>query len=376
MGSAPAPEELTPEDCFSRSGRFSSGSVDPLTHSLLGASLGYAVFGRRLGRTAAAVGALAAFAPDADVFIRSASDPLLAIEYHRHFTHALAFAPVGAAVTASFWMLRARWRSQRLQLWACALLAYLSHGLLDAATSYGTQLLWPFSNHRSGFDVISIIDPPFTLWLAVGLFWSLRTKRLAGAIVALALSAAYLGFGVVQHERALAAQARLAVARGHAPERFEAMPTVGNNLVWRTLYVHAGQIYSDRLRVGWFSAPTVREGWALPLIEYGNLNDVEKARSAPQQSFPRFHWFSDGWVARSPGDATLLADMRYSLSSEAFDPIWGIRFTPPGAPTTVEWVNRTRERKIEPAELWREITGRDERYRPLPSARPPRAAKP
>ncbi|MEY4939563.1 MAG: hypothetical protein RIQ93_1298 [Verrucomicrobiota bacterium] len=349
--------------------------MDPLTHSLLGASLGYAVFSRRLGRTAAAVGALAAFAPDADILIRSASDPLLAIEYHRHFTHALAFAPVGAVITASFWLVRARWRSQRLELWACAFLAYLSHGLLDAATSYGTQLLWPFSNHRSGFDVISIIDPPFTLWLGIGLFWSLRRRRLTGAVVGLVLSVGYLGAGVLQHERALAAQEHLAASRGHRRERFEAMPTMANNVVWRTLYVHAGQIYSDRLRVSWFSAPTVREGWALPLVEYSDLTDAEKSRSAPQQSFPRFNWFSEGWVARRPGDATLLADMRYSLSSEAFDPIWGIRFTSPGAPTTVEWVNRTRERKIELAELWREISGQDARYRSLPSAPPRRATK-
>jgi inner membrane protein len=347
--------------------------MDPLTHALLGASLGYAGFGRRLGRTAAGVGALAAFAPDADVFIRSASDPLLAIEYHRHFTHALAFAPIGAAVTASFWLLRARWRSQRLELWTCALLAYLSHALLDAATSYGTQLLWPFSNHRSGFDVISIIDPPFTLWLGAGLWWSLRARRRTGVAVALALSAGYLALGTAQHERALAAQEQLAAARGHHRERFEAMPTMANNIVWRTLYVHGGKIYSDRLRVGWFSAPTVRAGWALPLVEFRDLTEAEKARSAPEQSFPRFNWFSEGWVARSPHDATLLADMRYSLSSEAFDPIWGIRFTPAGAPNTVEWVNRTPERKIALAELWREITGADERFQPLPPAPAPRA---
>ncbi len=39
--------------------------------------------------------------PDMDVLIRSASDPLLAIEYHRHFTHALAFIPVGGLIAAA-----------------------------------------------------------------------------------------------------------------------------------------------------------------------------------------------------------------------------------------------------------------------------------
>ena len=340
--------------------------MDPLTHSLLGASLGYAAFGRRLGRTAAGVGGLAAFVPDADIFIRSAADPLLAIEYHRHFTHSLLFAPVGAAVVASFWLIWPRWRDHFAALWVCALVAYFSHALLDAATSYGTQLLWPVSNHRFGFDVIAIVDPPFTLVLGLGLGWSLRSKRLRIATIALALAAAYLGLGALQHERALAAQQRLAASRGHAPQRAEAMPTLANNIVWRALYVHAGQIYSDRIRVGWFSAPTGREGWALPLVEERDLTTAERTRSAVQRSFPRFQWFSEGWVARSPNDPTVLGDMRYSLSTEAFDPIWGIRFTPPGAPTTVIWVNRSRDREIRPGELWREIVGQDEGYRPVP----------
>jgi hypothetical protein len=49
--------------------------------------------------------------------------------------------------------------------------------------------------------------------------------------------------------------------------------------------------------------------------------------------------------------------MRYSLSAEAFDPIWGIRFTPPGAPAEVEWINRSRERRIDLGGMWREIAG-------------------
>ena len=147
--------------------------MDPLTHSLLGASLGYAAFGRRLGRTAAGVGGLAAFVPDADIFIRSAADPLLAIEYHRHFTHSLLFAPVGAAVVASFWLIRPRWRDHFAALWVCALVAYFSHALLDAATSYGTQLMWPFTDERFGWDFIAVVDPAFTLALAIAVSFTI-----------------------------------------------------------------------------------------------------------------------------------------------------------------------------------------------------------
>lgn len=341
----------------------SSRHVDPVTHILLGASVGYAAFHRRLGRTAAFAGGLAAFAPDADVFIRSAADPLLAIEHHRGFTHALAFAPVGAAVVAALWLLRPAWRTRArwLPLWLCCTLAYLSHALLDAATTYGTQLLWPFSTLRTGWDVIAIIDPIFTLTLLVALVVALVRQRPKAADLGLALAALYIGFGVTQYYRARLTLRAVAAARGHAIERMELMPTLANNLVWRALYLHRGHIYSDRVRVGWFSAPTVRPGWSLPLVQQSDLTAPEVARNR-LRSFERFAWFSDHWVARSPADPSLLADMRYTLSAEAFDPIWGIRFTPPAAPTEVTWVNRSRERQVRPGEMWAEIIGRDARF--------------
>jgi len=335
--------------------------MDPITHVLLGASLGYAAFGKKLGRTAALAGGLAAFVPDADVFIRSASDPLLAIEYHRGFTHALVFAPVGAALVASLWVLRRRWRSQALTLWLCCLVAYVSHCLLDAATSYGTQLLWPFRDIRSGWDLISIIDPIFTLVLLAGLLGALVLKKQRFAMLALAFCAGYLVLGGVQHARASAAQKQLAVRRGHSFERLEVMPTLANNLVWRALYLHKGKIHSDRIRVGWFSGATVMEGWSLPLVTAAELTEAERNRNQ-HRSFERFNWFSEGWIARHPGDDSVLGDMRYTLTTEAFDPIWGIRFTAPDAPTEVNWVNRSRDRRISVADLWNEISGRNARH--------------
>jgi inner membrane protein len=340
--------------------------LDPVTHILLGANLAHAAFGRRLGRAAALAGGLAAFAPDIDVFIHSAADPLVAIAYHRGFTHSLAFAPIGAAVVAALWLARPAWRDRArwCALWAAATLAWLSHVLLDAATSYGTQLLWPFSTARAGWDLIAIIDPVFTLALLAGLVVALIRNTVRPALVALAFAAAYLGFGGMQHARAVAAQRALATQRGHAPVRFEVMPTLANNLVWRALYEHDGHIFSDRIRVGWFSAATVREGWSLPLVRAADLTPVEVARDR-RQSFARFAWFSDYWVARSPAEPALLADMRYTLSAEAFDPIWGIRFTAACAPTEVEWLNRSRDRRVNLADTWREITGADARFKPL-----------
>lgn len=335
--------------------------MDPITHTLLGASLGYAAFGKKLGRTAAVCAGLAGFVPDADVFICRAADPLVAVEYHRGFTHSLFFAPLGAAIVAGLWFMRQRWRSQALTIWLCCLLGYVSHCLLDAATSYGTQLFWPFSRHRASWDLISIVDPIFTGVLLGGLLLGWRQKNARWVMAALIFSAAYLVLGGIQQGRAAAVQASLAERRGHKIERFAVMPTLANNLVWRTLYECGGEIYSDRIRVGWFSGARIVEGWSLPVVKAQDLTADEQARNV-RRSFERFNWFSAGWVARKPTDPTVLGDMRYSMTSEAFDPIWGIRFCAAGLSTEVEWVNRSGDRRINASDLWREINGTDPRY--------------
>jgi hypothetical protein len=50
----------------------------------------------------------------------------------------------------------------------------------------------------------------------------------------------------------------------------------------------------------------------------------------------------------------LYGDVRYSLQTNAFDPIWGIRLHP-GQPLAVEWVSRTRDRQLRLSDLWSEI---------------------
>ena len=299
--------------------------MDPLTHALAGAAVGWAAGGRTIGRRAMLVGAAAGLLPDLDVLIRSAGDPLLAIEHHRGFTHSLLFVPVGGAIASLL-------GGGRRALLA-GILAYLTHPLLDAATTYGTQLFWPFSRYRVGLDIISIIDPLFTLIVLAGCIAALRGRaRLVHA--ALALAVVWLLLGYVQRERASAVQARLAAARGERVTRAAVFPTVGNTIVWRSLYETNGRLRMDRIRVPWLGEPGHVPGPTVPLAY----------RDDPD--FARFAWFSDGWVAPDPADPTLIGDARYSLHPDRYAPVWGIRLNP------TRWVNRSRERRVSLKELW------------------------
>jgi inner membrane protein len=58
------------------------------------------------------------------------------------------------------------------KLWRFSFLALFTHILLDAFTSYGTQLFLPITDWRVSFDSISIIDPVYTIPLLVGVLLS------------------------------------------------------------------------------------------------------------------------------------------------------------------------------------------------------------
>ncbi|HEX7154623.1 MAG TPA: metal-dependent hydrolase [Thermoanaerobaculia bacterium] len=327
--------------------------MDPITHALAGATLAWAATGHRVGRRALVVGAAAALLPDIDVVIRSAADPLLAIEHHRGFTHALVTVPFGGALAA---LPFTRGLDGRQRGWAVAggVLAYLSHPLLDAATTYGTRLFWPFSRYRVGLDVISIVDPIFTLLVLIAAIAAYKARRTT-VLVALALTVVLLAGGYVQRERATIAQKRVALARGDQLQRGAVFPTIGNTLVWRSVYqTGAGALRIDRIRVPWFRRAQYATVTTEPLVT------LEAAGADPnvRREFARFAWFSDDWLARAPGDPTVIGDARYSLRNDRYDPVWGIRLHP-GATPPVEWVNRTRNRDVGAAQLWREITGKD-----------------
>ena len=331
--------------------------LDPLTQGLLGAAAAQALFTRQLGRTAWIAGAIGGVLPDADVLIRSAADPLLAIEYHRQFTHSLIFIPIGGAIAATPLLFRAKNRGRRMLVTTAAIAGYATHGLLDACTTYGTQLFWPFSNRRVAWDSISIIDPLFTLVLLIAVIVAAVKRTAVPAVVGLLLCLAYLTAGAVQRDRAHEVQSLLAVSRGDTIVRGEVFPTVGNNIVWRSLYRSGDRFFVDRIRVPWWGSPSFTTGTSVERFDEFDLPESVRTDPRMLRDFRRFSWFSAEWTARAPDDPDVVGDVRYSLRTDSFDPIWGIRFHPGAEPPT-EWVNRTRDRDVGVGALWDEILGR------------------
>ena len=84
----------------------------------------------------------------------------------------------------------------RLYLWAG--LGYASHGLLDACTSYGTYLLWPLTEARYAWNWISVIDPVYSVPLAILLAVSVWRRSRCSLVLAWIWLVAYMSLGAVQ----------------------------------------------------------------------------------------------------------------------------------------------------------------------------------
>lgn len=302
--------------------------MDPLTQGLLGGVAAQAVLRKKVTPAVTIAGILGGMAPDLDVFIRSQSNPLLMYEYHRHFTHSLAFIPVGGALVGLLVWLLLRRKPPLAWMLVAAIAGFATHGLLDACTSYGTMLYWPFSRERVSWDNVFIIDPFYSLALLVGLVVSWRRRLGNAAIAALLVSTAYLGLGLYQHQRAEAFQAELARSRGHRLEQARVIPALGPHLVWRSLYLADGRLYVDALRVPYSGTARYWSGGSLPHFSSETLAQSLSPESRLAQDLKIFGWFTQGFIAQLESAPLELGDLRFSVLPQGLHPLWGIRVDP------------------------------------------------
>lgn len=303
--------------------------MDPVSQGALGAAAAQAIAGRDRLPLAGVLGGLAGMAPDLDVLIQSPSDPLLFLEYHRQFTHSLAFLPVGGLLCAAIAYPFVQSRLSFVQAFVYCLVGYATHGVLDGCTSYGTQLLWPFSDVRVAWNVVSVVDPLFTLPLLLLVGFAAFRRSPAVARVACAWALAYLLLGVAQRERAEWLGADVARRRGHDAARVHAKPAFGNLLLWKTFYEHEGRYYVDAVRLGF--APASFAGESTDRLDFERDLPWLEPGSQEARDVERFRRFSSEWVALDPDDPERIIDVRYSMVPNRIEALWGLRLDPDAA---------------------------------------------
>jgi inner membrane protein len=212
--------------------------MDSVTQAVLGAAVGQAVLGRKIGGKAAVLGAIGGTLPDLDIVLVPFLDGVDRISIHRGYSHSILFSVLMAFLMA--WILsRVKWTRgiAYTRLWLFAFLALFTHIMLDAFTAYGTQLFLPFSDYRVSFDSITIVDPVYSVPLLIGLllslfFYKTERKKAIANYLGLGISTLYLlvtllnKHGVEQHFTAALNE------QGVSFDKMLTVPVSAANLVW------------------------------------------------------------------------------------------------------------------------------------------------
>jgi len=295
--------------------------MDPVSQGAVGAAFAQSAAKKENIILIGFIGFLAGLAPDLDVLIRSEDDPILFLEYHRQFSHSLFFIPIGSFFVALFIFPFVRSLISLRMVYIASFLGYATHGLLDACTSYGTQLFWPFSDQRVTWNNISIVDPIFTVPIVILLAIAITKRKRIFSFIAIGWITFYLSLGFIQYERTLSAAMDLANSRGHNAERMTLKPSFGNLILWKSIYQHEETYYVDAIRT--VHSSTWCLGESIEMFDYQyHLPSLDKD-SQQAKDIERFRWFSQDYLGYDDKNS-LVTDIRYSMIPNQIAPMWGL----------------------------------------------------
>ena len=281
--------------------------MDIVTQIALGAAVGEATLGRKVGWRAPVWGGLCGLLPDLDVLWPFA-DPVSAFTWHRGYTHALAVLVLATPVVA--WAavrIHPATRPFRRGWLLLAFLALVTHPLLDCFTVYGTQNFLPFSDLPVGWSTIFIIDPAFSVPVILGVLAALvlaRERRLGHRLnhAGLALGVAWLALTLVikAHVDRVAGDSLAAGVTGYLTT-----PSPFNAVLWRVVAMTADGRYLE----GYYSLLDSE-----PRVSFVSRPDgherLEPLRS--EAAVARLMWFSRGFFSgRELGSGEIvISDLR------------------------------------------------------------------
>jgi inner membrane protein len=256
---------------------------------------------------------------------------------------------------------------ERRWIAAATTVGYATHALLDAFTSYGTMLWWPFADTRVAWNTIAIIDPIYPLLLAIGVWLAKRHLSATPARLALLLSSLYMVACYGQRIRVEAAHSKV-LAQEDARSRRYLFPGFITNTRWRGLAVDEETLTATGVVAPWFGPVKVRSGETVARFNPHNPPPemVDGPRSEEVENALRtLDWFAGDrlYIEAHEAGWWRLCDGRYSTRRHAFSGVFCWRLAPGDLENPVSQESRPRDPKAARALLpW----SRPEGYGPPP----------
>jgi len=284
--------------------------MDSITHIALGAIIGDAIAGRKIGKMAIVLGAVAQSLPDIDFLASSWMDTAHDVMAHRGITHSLLFVVVVALLFA--WIGRRRWHGANMSFgwwFFFAGLELFGHIFMDAFNAYGTGWFEPFSHYRVSFNILFVVDPFFSIWLGISLAALLFLKsrsRWRGFWIrfGLIMSCCYLYYCLLNKYRIDKWATESLHAHHIQYDRYFTTPTPLNNWLW---YIVAED--SAGFHTGYLSllAHTRKMQW-----NYFPRNDSLLHNLPAREDVRELLQFSQGYyTVEQWGDTLVFNDLRF-----------------------------------------------------------------
>lgn len=334
--------------------------MDSLTQIVLGASVGELVLGKKVGNKAMLYGAIAGTIPDLDTIVGNFIHPITAIEIHRGISHSILFSIVMAPLLGWLvWRLHKKKNEASWKDWSLLFFwGLFTHPLLDAHTTWGTQLFWPF-DLRLAYQNIFVVDPLYTLPFLVFLILAIRLprtslKRRRWNRIGLIVSSSYMvltlilkGFTFFKFTSALKEQ-------GISYLEIDTRPSAFNTILW-SANIDAGEHYLLAEYSLFDSQPITFK--SVPK-QHDLLGDLKNSTNVN-----RLIRIAEGWYAISEKEGELyFNDLRfgvYDMTAEDLSFVFSYRLveTPQGDITITEAERDTDAVKTVFGNLWARIWG-------------------
>lgn len=286
--------------------------MDSITQAALGAGIAGAMLGRRLGRKALIAGAVLGTLPDLDILI-DYGDPLSQMINHRGFSHSVF---VLTALSALLTWLVHRWRPRDgrvdWQMFLTIWLVLITHTLLDAFTSYGTQLWWPLRPTPASWSSIFIIDPFYTVPLLVPVLLALAlgpgTALRRAMAVAILMGGAYLLASLGFKHWAEARVAHHLDEHGIKHVDTFSAPQPFSILLWRVVVRTDGDDYIEAVTGVFDRRPP-------EFVRFASNTALSKAIDRPEY-IDGLRWFTGNWLRFDAIENQLIvSDLRMGIGS-------------------------------------------------------------
>ncbi|MEK6691959.1 MAG: metal-dependent hydrolase [Nitrospirota bacterium] len=214
--------------------------MDTITHGIAGAVIAKAGFSKRLGRIGTVAGIISAVIPDADFIFRFFGEESF-LRHHRGVGNSVFLMfPIAFLLTFIFNRF-----SKKRAFWTFFLLVLIEmagHNFLDLQTSFGTMLLYPFSDRRFSLDLVFIIDLYYTGLLIAGLVIAYLWKKKGEAISIFTLLTIilYTGLCAYNHSKSISLSKDFASNRNIKVINVSSLPQPLSPFYWAN-YIDTGK---------------------------------------------------------------------------------------------------------------------------------------